>query len=249
MNGTDFYAIIERDHRIQNPISADKLMLVADYCRVGDGTRILDIGCGKGWLLRSLAEAWEIQGTGLEINPSFMAEARSAAQDEGVDDRITFIEGPALDFQPEPESYDVVLCVGASFAIGSFAETLAWMRRALRPGGTLAIGEPFLQVRPSADLLLEDQDDASYLDLSAVTAEIEQQGLELTGLIGASTEDFDHYYTLWWRAAYEWAAANPGHPDRAMLLSNVDRERRSYLRWERRHLEWGIFVARNAQER
>src|ERR1700722_11132915 len=109
MNRFDFYATIERYHTFQNPTSEEKLDLAMSYCPIRDGMRILDVGCGKGWLLRRLAKRFDIRATGLEVNRTFAAEARSLAGEEGVADRIEIVQGPALEFHAEPESFDVVM--------------------------------------------------------------------------------------------------------------------------------------------
>ena len=76
MNLFEFFATIERYHTIQNPTSEEKLDLATRYCGVRDGMRVLDVGCGKGWLLRRIAKQFDIQITGLEISCIFAAEAR-----------------------------------------------------------------------------------------------------------------------------------------------------------------------------
>ena len=52
MHFTEQWAIRERDHTIQNPTSPEKLMLLADYCRVHDGMRLLDKAAGQIMLRR-----------------------------------------------------------------------------------------------------------------------------------------------------------------------------------------------------
>lgn len=238
MHGAEFWAIAERDHAIQNPSSPEKLLLLADYCRVRDGMRVLDVGCGKGWLLRAWASRWAIRGVGLEINPAFVAVARAQAEAVGVADRLTLVEGPALAYTPQPGGYDIVTCVGASFALGSFDEAVAWMRRALKPGGALAIGEPFVRETPAAGSA-----SAPYRDLAGTAAALERQGLALRGLIEAAPDDWDRYLSQQWRAVEEWAAEQPEHPERGAMLRTVAAARERYLRWERRYIGWAIFVA------
>ncbi len=143
MNLFEFYATIERYHTIQNPTSEEKLDLATRYCAVRDGMRILDVGCGKGWLLRRLAGRFDIHVTGLEVYPTFADEARRLAAAEKLTDRIHIVEGPALDFRAEPASFDVVMCIGASFALGGFEPALDWMSRAAKRGGAIALGEVF----------------------------------------------------------------------------------------------------------
>lgn len=50
-----FFDILETHHTFQNPTSAAKLDELIGYCDLQDGQRVLDIGCGKGWLLRRMA--------------------------------------------------------------------------------------------------------------------------------------------------------------------------------------------------
>jgi len=69
MHFTKFFSVVERDLEILNPTSHEKLMLLADYCSVREGDRVLDVGSGKGYMLRRWAERFGIEGTGLEINP------------------------------------------------------------------------------------------------------------------------------------------------------------------------------------
>ncbi len=240
MHFTDAWAIRERDHDIQNPLSPAKLALLADYCRVRDGLRVLDVGCGKGVLLRTWAQQWAIDGTGLEINPHFVAAAREQAAAGGVAERVRFAEGAALDFRPEPASYDIVMCIGASFALGGFDEALRWMRRALKPNGVLAIGEVFANETPFPPEARHEQ----FRDLPATVAVLHENDLELTGLIAASPDDWDHYVSRHWRAVGEWAHHNPGHPHRVDLLEQNSTAQQRYFGWERRYLGWAIFVAK-----
>ena len=242
MHFTDFFAIIERDLSIQNPLSPAKLARLVDYCRVRDGSRVLDIGCGKGFLLRTWAQQWAIDGTGLEINPHFLAVAHEQSAAMGVAERVRFVAGPALDFQTEPASYDIVMCIGASFALGGFDEALPWMRRALKGDGVLAIGEVFANETPYPPEAIAQH----VYDLPGTVDVLQQHGLDLTGLIAASTEDWDHYESMHWRAGYEWAADNPHHADRAELLQHNAQWRKRYLGGGRRYLGWGIFVTKPA---
>lgn len=243
MHFTDYFAVVERDLEIQNPSSPQKMALLAEYCRVRDGVRVLDIGCGKGFLLRSWAQQWAVDGTGLEINPHFVAAAREQAAAAGVAERVRFVEGPALDFAPQPASYDIVLCVGASFALNGFEAALPWMRRTVKPNGVLALGEVFANEVPYPPDVIDEQ----VHDLSTTVNALEKHGLELTGLIVASPDDWDHYESMHWRAAHEWAAEHPDHPDRDELLQHTAQWRERYLGGGRRYLGWAIFVAKPAQ--
>jgi cyclopropane fatty-acyl-phospholipid synthase-like methyltransferase len=246
MNWFEYFATIERYHAIQNPTSEEKLDLAARYCGIRDGMRVLDVGCGKGWMLRRLAGRFDIRATGLEIIPGFAAQARNLADAEGLSDKIEIVEGPALEFRAEPASFDIVMCIGASFALDGFEPALDWMSRAAKHGGTIAIGEVFAKELPfPPEIASDSRFKRDYPERSLwTTVEIMRaHGLPLRGLIEASTDDFDRYHSLHWQAAMDWALENPRHPDAARM--NDPAGQRRNLELDRRYQGWAIFVARN----
>jgi len=246
LNLFEFFATIERYHTIQNPTSEEKLDLAMRYCGVRDGMRILDVGCGKGWLLRRLASRFDIHVTGLEIHSTFAAEARQLATAENLDARIQIVEGPALEFHPEPASFDVVMCIGASFAVGGFEPALDWMGHAAKRGGAIALGEVFAMELPyPAEVSLGARADIDYPDrtLWATVETMRARGMRLRGVVEASIDDWHRYHSLHMQAAIDWTLENRGHPDAALLNDPVGMRRN--LELDGRYLGWAIFVARN----
>jgi hypothetical protein len=65
----------------------------------------------------------------------------------------------------------------------------------------------------------------------------------LIGLIGSSTDDWDRYESLHWRASEDWLAEQGDDPAAQEIRSANEEHKRRYL--ERRDaLGWAIFVAR-----
>ena len=239
MDAMDYWAIAERDIEIQNPVTDRKLRLLDDYCDIRAGLRVLDIGCGKAWVMRRWAEKHDISGTGLEINPHFVRFAREAATAKGIAGKLEFIEGPAADFKPEPASYDIALCLGAGFALGGFVQALEWMANVVRPGGSIVIGDITLRHRPSHPIDERLPHDA--LDSIGV---IERHGAEVSATISASEADFERYISHHRHATLAWAREHPDHPDHADVLKRSRDEWMYYLRTVRPYLGWTIFTAR-----
>lgn len=243
MDRNNYWATVERDHEIQNPSTPEKLGFLIEHLAIEDGCRILDVGCGKAWLLRTIASTKAVKAVGLEVNPSFVGQARQAIACDDLKGSVDIREAPALSYEGVERTFDVSLCIGASFAIGSFEDAVDWLRHKTAPGGCLAIGEPYARRRPFP---------ASYrgefgsLERSLVeTAEVlATRDLELIGLIAASTDDWDRYESLHWRAAHSWAQCNPTHPDRDALIERSKQARRNYLEFERDYLGWAIFICR-----
>ena len=243
MNFLEFFAIVEQERDILNPISPEKLEKVAVYAGLRDGLSVLDVGSGKGALLQQWAQKWDITGTGLELNPAFVQAARDATQAQGLSEKLSFWEGKALDFPAKIASYDVVVCLGATFALGTFSEAVQWMRNHAKSGGVLIVGDVIL----TKPLPQKERAEHGWQELPTLTERYEQfraEGLELIGLTVSSPDDWDHYTSLMWSAVNRWATQNPTHPDRAEVLQKVQEGKQKYLNWEREHLGWAIMVGR-----
>ena len=238
MNTDQYWAIAERDIEIQNPVTDRKLRLLDDYCDIRDGLKVLDVGCGKAWLMRGWAERYAIDGTGLETNPAFLKFARSKSPAKG---QVNFIAGPALDFKPDPDSYDVILCLGAAFALGGLVAAVDWMIAAVKPGGRIVVGDLTLRHKPTVatgQVLPQDAIDTIGI--------IERHGAEVSALISASDADFERYISHHRHATLTWARENPQHPDHAEALAKSRGEWTHYLKTIRPLLGWTVFVGRRS---
>jgi len=241
MNRLRYHEIVETDHDIQNPMSPAKLRRVIDYLRLRDGERIIDVGSGKGWLMHEIAATHRVAVTGLEFSRVFAAAARARLASATLLGSAEIVLGPALDFQLPKLPFDVGLCIGATFALNDFEGTLDWMARAVRPGGRIAIGEPFM-TPPFPDVVRGRWPEYQRTPADIGQA-IQQRGYELTGLVAASEDDWDHYECQHWRAAADWLRVNPNDPDAAELAAKNEAGRADYLEIERSCYGWAIFVA------
>ena len=235
-----YWDIAEAEHDIQNPTSREKLLQLGGYLRLDPDTRVLDVACGKCGPAILLAQAYGCRILGIEKAPEFVAEAEERIEAAGVSHLIEVVEGDAKAVPLEPESFDVTLCLGASFAYDGLPGTLAALVPATRSGGRVAVGEPYWREWP----LPAGVDDENCVPLRETLERFEAAGLALTGIIESSLEDWDRYESQHWRALEEWLAANPDDPDAAGIRERYERYRASYFAIERRLLAWALFVNR-----
>ena len=239
------HEIAEAGHRILDPLVEPQLRLIAEICEVGPGTRVLDLACGKGEMLCRWAGWFGASGVGVDLSHVFSGAARARAAELGVADRVSIVQGDAAAYEAKTGAFDVVSCLGATWIGGGLAGTVGLLRPALREGGYLIVGEPYWIDPPPAEAVAAyDFAPDDYVSLEATLDRLDGAGVELVEMVLANTDTWDRYEASQWKTVTAWLAANPDDPDHEAMRRFRDDGRRTYLRWGRRYLGWGVFITR-----
>ncbi|HWE89578.1 MAG TPA: class I SAM-dependent methyltransferase [Pseudonocardiaceae bacterium] len=113
---------------------------LVELAEVGPRDRVLDIGCGTGYLTRlAAAAAPDGEVIGVDPSPPVLDYARQVTKAANCSYRI----GAAQDLDLPDDSFDVVLTNFAVHHVPAEVRDAAFgeMRRVLRTGGRLVIGE------------------------------------------------------------------------------------------------------------
>jgi len=243
------HEIAEANHRILDPFTDAQLMEVGEVARVKQGTRVLDLACGKGEMLCRWAQDFGSRGVGIDISEVFVTAARRRAENLGVADRVVIEQGDAQTFEPEPGAFDLASCIGATWIGNGVAGTIDLLRHAITPDGLLLIGEPYWREPPSPEAVRALGEDvaaahAEFSELHGLLDRFKAARTDLVEMVLADEHSWDRYVAAQWWTLRQWLDSHPGDPLTPDVQTFLDDSQRAYLGYQRRYLGWGVFVLR-----
>lgn len=105
--------------------------------QIAPGLRVIDYGCGPGFLAIELAKRVGPSGrvVGCDLNEEFLLRARARAESEGVAERVDWHHIVDGRIPAEDASVDRVICKNVLEYVPDLHATLLEFRRVLKPGG------------------------------------------------------------------------------------------------------------------
>jgi ubiquinone/menaquinone biosynthesis C-methylase UbiE len=133
--------------------------VVAELAAPGPGDTVVDVGCGAGAAVRAAAEAGA-GAIGVDPSPSMV---RNAARRHGGTAGARFVEGDAADLPLDDDSATIAWAIATYHHWPDRRAGLEELRRVLRPGGRLLLGEKRLRRPGGHGLTRAEADDVAGL--------------------------------------------------------------------------------------
>jgi SAM-dependent methyltransferase len=201
--------------------------LAQPLCQMPRLTRVLDLACGTGQVDCALAEALGCSVVGVAAIPEFIAAAIRLAQERELSHLCSFRCEDIRSAVAQPEEYDIVLLLAVGPIWGNIAQTVAAIRRCVRPGGYMIIADGFLATE-------RDPTCANYAGHRQTLAQLTAHGdvlleevlLSPEQITGLRPEDIP-------RIANRAQMLARMHPNSAAVLTQfVDSMERTVARWQ-----------------
>jgi SAM-dependent methyltransferase len=111
--------------------------LLVERAAIPPGHRVLDVGTGRGALLRAVADDATARSVGVDLSAGMLAWGALDLRAAGARASLARMDGARLAFGDE--TFDVVVCGFTLDLVSDPEGLLAEARRVLRPGGRLAV--------------------------------------------------------------------------------------------------------------
>eukprot|EP00667_Euglena_gracilis_P013315 EG_transcript_13724 len=175
------------------------------------GMKVLDVGCGVGGPMRTIARFSGAQVVGLNNNAYQIERGQRALAVEHMEDQCSFTKGDFMNMSFANNSFDAVYAIEATCHAPSRLGVFSQMYRVVKPGGLIGLYEwvmtdkfnPQNSEEKAIKLGVEHGDSIAELtDKAAVLAAVEEAGFEVLehyDLAAAALESQKSFNVPWYR--------------------------------------------------
>ncbi len=121
---------------------------LVELCHVGEGSHVLDVGCGAGQTPCYLARRHGCRVVGVDILEAMIERSRERAEREGVTDRVEFRVADAQDLPFEDDTFDAVITESVTVFPEDKERAINEYARVTKPGGYVGLNETTLLKMP-----------------------------------------------------------------------------------------------------
>lgn len=237
----DYNEIINACEESKHLISMVPIERVVEFgwqIGLNESISVLDFCCGYGEMLKVWSEAFNISGTGIDREASFVKEGKKRLSDN----RIDLVSGDIF-AHDKTKKYDVVVCTELSGGspghrlFESFADGISFMEYFVKPSGKLVFGKLFSKFPNPPQELIDFDGELPTLD--KIYDDVKRCGYYITAMVSDTTAQWERY--IMWSANrdLERLRQNPNDKQIAVWL---DKWYHIYFRYRRQYEGWGLFA-------
>lgn len=156
--------------------------MVCKQMELGNGLKVLDVGCGLGGAARFMAAHYGVDVEGVDLTPEFVEVGNALTQEAGLGRKVRLIRASALNLPQEDAGFDRASMFHVGMNIENKGALFAEIGRVLKPGGLLAVYDVMRVGEEALDYPVawaKDESTSFVATVAAYQSAIEAAGLSL----------------------------------------------------------------------
>jgi ubiquinone/menaquinone biosynthesis C-methylase UbiE len=134
----DFAAYVGLTKHLGGVAATDDLV---ELCHIGEGSYVLDVGCGVGVTPCYIARRYDCSVMGVDIKVSMIDKCKERASRENVTDKVDFRVADAQDLPFDDELFDAVITESVTAFPEDKQRAVKEYARVTKPGGYVGLNE------------------------------------------------------------------------------------------------------------
>lgn len=134
----------------------------------------LDLGCGKGLIALQIADELGCKVLGIDGMSAFIKDANQMAEKRSLQHLCTFENADIKERIYQLSNFDIVILSAVGHLWGTFTETLAELKKCVKPGGIIIIDDGYTENNSGNESLYITRNDA-LVQIAANELEILQE--------------------------------------------------------------------------
>ena len=233
MNYSETLAKFEDNNHIIALISVDEVLRFGYEAGFNENTRILDLCCGYGTMLKVWSQAYGISGVGVDMQKRFVEKGTERIKQAGVEDKIKLVVGDVLAYE-DNEKYDVVLC--SETFCSTIEETLAIGEKFLKDDGLLVYHKIFSKVPNPPQELIDFE--GEVLPLTQLNQVFNGLGYYISYMVSDSDSKWENYIFSDIKKSYDKLKSDPNDEQSRQW---IDKWTSMYFEYRRPYQGQGLF--------
>lgn len=150
-----------------------------ELCHVGEGSHLLDVGCGIGLTPPYLVKEYGCRVVGIDLVPRMIARSLEQARRDGITEETAFCAADAQALPFADGLFDVVMIESVNVFVPDLPRAFGEYLRVIRPGGYVGMNESTWLESPSEEAVAYMEKIGAHLRTrEAWEAQLSAAGLE-----------------------------------------------------------------------
>ena len=220
---------IEDNQYLISMVPVEEILRLGYELGLNKNSRVLDLCCGYGTVLKVWSEAFGISGVGVDICNDFIHTGKKRLKNNGIKS-VKLIHKDVTKYQDD-DKYDIVIC---SETIDSIENTFQLGEKFLKKGSTLLYQKVFATVEDVPQEL--DEFDGGVYPLTKLNRIFNDLGYYITHFATGTENDWNRYFTWSVRRDIEKLRKKPNNQEQ--------KERVDY--WNTMHFKYRMLFENQA---